>query len=454
MNLNIAVLGLPSSGKTALIEAFERDKEMFVPRLSIGEPTILHPDENRPFAEKVYPVSIDGSEQHTVSVTEYPGELLQKNEENDAEREKMYRSLLTKSSWIIMLDGAWFQSEQEDMIEKTIRKKYARIIVPLVSDYADAHDGQAPELLFVASKVSTYLVSYLNDEGRQKFGRIVESAFGGLVSEMTKPLILLSDTSVRTPLVAVLSLMFCQYRNVQETVSGAVSVKLKKVQERRSQLSNKYRIESNKRFKSRSVIQELRQQIQSLNQEESGLSSQLFNPATDLSMRHFGISLHRLMLKNQAMLAGGFDNVAYSYDASREEGYFQTYWHEKMKKINTVVALILFGIMVVTALLFPENEDQSLLGGIIGGAFWGAVALFVENKAAKILGVIGVLGGFMVSFGVRGVIFVALYVGWYLLSGKLADSLEEKRAVMQNIPKQVRYKDELVQFYDNAVRKG
>ena len=212
MNTSIAVLGLPSSGKTALIDAFERNKGMFEPKMVFGNSVVSMPDVSEMFAQRNYQVSIEGEVLHSLSITEYPGALLKKREDT-VSLELMQRSLQSKSSWIIMIDGAWFQSDKEDDIEKNIRKKYARTVVPLVSAYAEVHNGQPPDILFVVSKVSQYLLPYLNEEGKKRFGRIVESAFGGLVSETSKPLILLSDTNIKTSVIAVLALSFLQYRS-------------------------------------------------------------------------------------------------------------------------------------------------------------------------------------------------------------------------------------------------
>lgn len=214
MNTSIAVLGLPSSGKTTLIDSFDHNKGLFEPKIVIEPVTAAMPDVEDSIAseQRNYQISVEDKEKHFLSITEYPGDLLTKREENANLREVMIQSMMNKSSWIIMIDGAWFQSNEEDEIEKIIRKNYARIVVPLVSAYADAHEGQAPDIMFVASKVSEYLLPYLNEEGKNKFGRIVESAFGGLVSDTMQPLILLSDTSLKTAVVAIESLIYLHYK--------------------------------------------------------------------------------------------------------------------------------------------------------------------------------------------------------------------------------------------------
>ena len=456
MNTSIAVLGLPSSGKTALIESFEHNKGMFEPKMvfaplaielsDIGDVTLSN--------QKDYQISIEGKEQHSLSITEYSGDLLVKRDENAESREHMIQSLLTKSSWIIMIDGAWFQSDQEADIEKIIRKKYARIVVPLVSAYAEAHDGQAPDIMFVASKVSEYLLPYLNEEGKNKFGRIVESAFGGLVSEMSKPLILLSDTSVKTATVAILSLIYLHYKTEIEEKTNDINLQIQTLASRRNRLSTKLNTENGKMLKSKSVIQDLEQQIQEIKQEEKSLSAQLRDPTKDLSMRNLGISLHRLMMRNQAMLAGGFEKVRYTYDESTEEGHFQTYWQQKFGKVNIIIGILLFGVMMLLSLTHSAETRDNFLKGIAGGVLWALIALFINHPIAKILGILGIAGGAIMAFGSFGIPFLIIYLIWIFISFMIADSLDTKRAIKLGIPKKTRYKDELVRFYDEAVRRG
>lgn len=456
MNTSVAVLGLPSSGKTALIDSFDHNKGLFEPKIVIEPMTAAMPDVEDSIAseQRNYQISIEDKEKHFLSITEYPGDLLTKREENANLREVMIHSMMNKSSWIIMIDGAWFQSNEEDEIEKIIRKNYARIVVPLVSAYADAHEGQAPDIMFVASKVSEYLLPYLNEEGKNKFGRIVESAFGGLVSDTMQPLILLSDTSLKTAVVAIESLIYLQYKEETEKETKDIHLQMQTLASRRSQLTTKLNTENGKMLKSKSVIQDLEQQIQGIRQEEKSLSAQLRDPAKDLSMRNFGISLHRLMLRNKAMLAGGFDRVRYTYDESTEEGYFQTYWQQKIGKVNIIVGLVLFGVIALLSLTHSAETRTNFVQGIVGGVLWALIALFIKHPIAKILGILGIAGGAIMAFGTFGIPFLILYVIWVIISYMIADSLENKRAIRLGIPKKTRYKDELVRFYDEAVRKG
>lgn len=453
MNTSIAVLGLPSSGKTSLIHSFEQNMSIFQPHIVFSSPLMRMPDLYNPFEQKSYNFTIEGKEQHTLSITEYSGDLLNKREDNVEARKIMLQSLQTQNAWIIMIDGSWFQSNQEEEIEKIIRKKYARSIVPLVSSYADANNGRSPNIMFVASKASVYLIPYLNEEGKAKFGRIVESAFGGLVSETIKPLILLSDTSIKTPLIAFFTLIFMQYRTQLAYSSNNISRQINTIDARKKQLQTKISIESGKILKSKSLIQDLERQVYSLEQERQNHVAQLRDPSKDITMRNLGISLHRLMLRNIAMLASGFENACYSYDATVEEGCFVNFWRKKTGKLNVIVAWAVFVCMIVISLRQPGTDTETFWAGILGTIVWAVIGLAVKHTVAKVLGILGVIGGFITCFGNISFLLVIGFVVWLIIIESIAKAFDKLRAKRLKIPN-IRFKDELVRFYDEAVRKG
>lgn len=451
MNTSIAVLGLSSSGKTALIHAFEKEMSMFEPKIRLSTLSSSEAIDNGLFHEYNYELTIAGQEKLPFSITEYSGEHLKRDEDNPDPFDKMMLSLTKKTSWIIMIDGAWFESQNEAEIEKTIRRNYARTIVPLVSEYAEANEGHSPELMFVVSKVNDYLLSYLNENGKKEFGRIVTSAFGGLVSNEKKPLILLADTCVKTATIAVMSLVYLQYRKEAEITLNKVSIQNQKIDSDLQQLRNKLNIENGKMLKSNTTVQELEQHIHSLEQERKTNQEMIINPAKDTIFRNVGIALHRLMLRHTAMLASGFENVQYSYDDSKERGHFQTYWSEKFITIDLIVALIMFVLFII---IQPKEEREMLFSGFIAAVVWGLIAVFVNNKIVRILGILGIIGGLLAAFNIYSIVFIILYVTWFMISTAISNKLEAKRAAELNIPIMERYKDELVRFYDEAVRKG
>lgn len=455
MNTSIAVLGLPSSGKSSLIKSFEHNFGIFEPKIVVAPlSTPLSDNDDKIVSDqRSYQITVEGKEQHSLSITEYSGDLLIKRDENSEFREHMIQSLMTKSSWIIMLDGAWFQSDQAEELEKVIRKKYARIVVPMVSAYAESHNGQAPDLMFVVSKTSEYLIPFLNDEGKQKFSGIVASAFGGLVSESSKPIILFSDKNMKTALIAMLSLAFLHYRTETERVSAVLSQEIKTIEARRGQLQNKINIESEKLIKSKSVIQSLQQQVSALNQEIKDKSSMISDPLKDTMMRNLGISLHRLMLHNAVMLADGFENVTYSYDSSIEEGCFEFFWRKKAAKLNFIVGVIVFVIMAIVSLRLPGVDPETFWAGVIGTVIWGIIGLAISHPIAKILGILGFIGGFITSFANISIVYLIFFIIFAIAVHYIALNFDRIRAKRLNVPK-TRFKDELVRFYDEAVQKG
>lgn len=391
MTENIALLGISGSGKTNFISEAIKDINSFSPKI-----TITCQNSARAFGENsinTYMLKAYENIQWNFSICDYNGNLLKSHEKDNCEVRKYFNS---SNMWIIFIDGEYFNEENKDEIIGKIKRKTTRIIFPYISDYADKHGEKAPKLFFVVTKAR----KIINTFDSESIKEVIMASFEGLPDQNLSSMIMLSDTSyTRSAGLALLSLFYMNNLKRYSKVSSESSV---------------------------------------------------YQVTEDIGLKYLGTCVQCLIDNNKKLMIKGFDKINYKYDKStREMG-----GSDKFVTLAIVLDLFLIALFLIYLIINVGFADVAV--GMIALAFYIALAIGIKNKIARVIFGICSLGGLInlcALSGENGLLISVGFIIWLLVSIGYGVSLDKKTDKKLNIKKQIRFRDELVHFFDTKAKE-
>ncbi len=458
MEANVAILSTSESNQSELLQAFDAKRDLFAPQLSIqqvsGQGCISA-------AQNQYVVSLarQNAAQNVMvlRIADAGNSVFYAAPESD-DTDDAKIILLSSDSWIVDIDGIVFQSGEQKEIQKKLKKRIARRLVPLISQYAETHSERTPYLIFVISNAGEYMLPYMNQNGHAVIAEIIESAFGGIVTDIKQTLIMMFDSSYQTEWIGILSLIYKTIESNLRASREKLIIENQKIDQRISHNREKLKMENDKLFSSGKLIDSLESEIRSLTAKSESLKRQIASTNTSYELNHFGIALHYLIQRHSSMLISGFESAMYPYDDSFKGEITEHYWTDKLSKVRLIISIPFIAVMLWMMSKRPDDFMDKLstvlaFAIIVFGGFAALCHMANKNIKGIVFGgcalwygltLLGVISS-VLSMGISIIPFI-LYIAafffskWILTEMDKLSSAEKSKAI--------------VRFYEKAVQKG